>query len=88
MRAISGKGLLCLQEAAQEICGKSLNRIVTEVVFETLGMSRPSYVWQSEVERNHAVPHEQGETAGQRMEARCRGGSVWRLLPASALFFH
>ncbi len=54
----SGEGFVCLQEAAEAICGRSAQHLVRELVFEPLGMARSSYVWESRFADNHALPHE------------------------------
>ncbi len=55
----SSEGFVCLQEAAESICGRSAQRLVRELVFEPLGMTRSSYVWESHFDDNYALPHDE-----------------------------
>jgi CubicO group peptidase (beta-lactamase class C family) len=57
----SGEGIQLLQMVVEEITGRGLEELSRERVFEPLGMTRTSYVWQEEYEQNHALPHNEFE---------------------------
>ena len=53
----SGEGYVWLQKAVEHVCGDPLERIAIRLVFEPLGMTRSSLVWQDRFEPDHAMPH-------------------------------
>lgn len=55
--AYSGEGLTLLQFVIETITGKSLEMLAQENVFQPLGMTRTSYVWQAAFESDDAVGH-------------------------------
>jgi len=55
----SGEGIQLLQMVVEETTGRDLQQLAQEKVFEPLGMSRSSYVWQPAYEDNCAVPHDE-----------------------------
>jgi CubicO group peptidase (beta-lactamase class C family) len=55
----SGQGIQLLQLVVEEITGQDLQQLAQERIFEPLGMSRSSYVWQPAYEDNHALPHDE-----------------------------
>jgi CubicO group peptidase (beta-lactamase class C family) len=55
----SGEGIQLLQMVVEEITGRDLQELAQERIFEPLGMSKSSYVWQPEYEHNHALPHDE-----------------------------
>ncbi len=71
----SGEGFVCLQKAVETICAKSTDRIMAELVFEPLGMTRSSYIWQGYFDENYALP--QTESAASPL-------SKWQPEQASA----
>jgi CubicO group peptidase (beta-lactamase class C family) len=54
----SGEGFVWLQRVVQRVTGEDLDTTMRRLVFEPLGMHRPSYVWQPAFEQNHADPHD------------------------------
>jgi CubicO group peptidase (beta-lactamase class C family) len=60
----------------EEITGKDLETLAQEKVFQPLGMTRSSYVWQAAYEGNAASPHD--------AFGRPRGESIQRTKPDAA----
>ncbi len=54
----SGEGFLLLQRILEFIWDKPFHSLALEQVFEPLGMSRSSFVWQEEFESNYTIPHD------------------------------
>jgi CubicO group peptidase (beta-lactamase class C family) len=48
----SGEGFALLQMVIEEITGRGLEDLAREMVFDPLGMSRTSYLWEEEFEKN------------------------------------
>jgi CubicO group peptidase (beta-lactamase class C family) len=55
----SGEGIALLQMVVEEVTGRGLEELAREKVFDPLGMTRTSYVWQETWEENTAAPHDQ-----------------------------
>jgi CubicO group peptidase (beta-lactamase class C family) len=55
----SGEGFALLQMVMEEVCGRGLEELAREKVFDPLGMTRTSYVWQETWKENAAAPHDQ-----------------------------
>jgi CubicO group peptidase (beta-lactamase class C family) len=55
----SGEGIVLLQRVVERVTGTGLEALARARVFDPLGMTRTSYVWQESWEANHAVPHDQ-----------------------------
>jgi CubicO group peptidase (beta-lactamase class C family) len=75
----SGEGIQLLQTIVEETTGRDLQQLAQEKVFEPLGMSRSSYVWQAAYEDNYAVPHDEfGRPRGlsRRRRADAAGSMV------------
>lgn len=53
----SGEGFQLLQMVIEEITGDNLEALARERVFEPLGMSDTSYVWQPSYAGRYALPH-------------------------------
>jgi CubicO group peptidase (beta-lactamase class C family) len=65
----SGEGFVLLQKAVEVVCRKSAERIVLELVFEPVRMTRSSLVWNARFEPNHAFPQtEPASPARQKWE--------------------
>ncbi|MGB7296433.1 MAG: serine hydrolase domain-containing protein [Candidatus Aminicenantales bacterium] len=45
----------------EEITGRGLEELAREIIFDPLGMTRTSYVWKEEFEKNYAWPHDEFE---------------------------
>jgi len=54
----SGEGINLLQMVIEEITGKDLERLAQEKIFQPLGMTLSSYIWQPEYDANYASPHD------------------------------
>ena len=73
------KGFDLLQMVIEEITGKDLEKLAQEKIFQPLGMTRSSYIWQPEFEANSAFPHDEfGRQRGWKIqESRAgAGGSM------------
>jgi CubicO group peptidase (beta-lactamase class C family) len=55
----SGEGYALLQMVVEQITGRDLETLARQKVFEPLGMTRTSYVWQKAFEGNVAQAHDQ-----------------------------
>lgn len=55
----SGEGISLLQMVIEEITGKDLETLAQGRIFQPLGMTRSSYVWQPVYEANTASPHDE-----------------------------
>jgi CubicO group peptidase (beta-lactamase class C family) len=58
----SGEGFIYLQRTVEQIEGKPLNEVMTELVFKPLGMSSSSYVWRPDFDEKTATGHDSGAT--------------------------
>jgi CubicO group peptidase (beta-lactamase class C family) len=58
----SGEGMVYLQRVVEELTGRPLDEILTERVFEPLGMTRSGLLWQEEWEADYALPHRSDST--------------------------
>src|SRR5439155_14647540 len=54
----SGEGFIYLQRVVEQIEGKSLNNIMTQLVFTPLGMASSSYVWRADFDERTATGHD------------------------------
>ena len=65
----SGEGIVLLQMVIEEITGKDLETLAQEMIFQPLGMTRSSYIWQPEFEANYASPHDEfGRPRGEKIQ--------------------
>ncbi|MEO7035074.1 MAG: serine hydrolase domain-containing protein [Polyangiaceae bacterium] len=65
----SGEGFVLLQKAVEVVCRKSAERIVAELVFEPVRMTRSSFVWHAGLDANHArAQAEEGMPAKPKWE--------------------
>jgi len=55
----SGEGIALLQMVVEEVTGRDLETLARQRVFDPLGMTRTSYVWQETFEANAARPHDE-----------------------------
>jgi CubicO group peptidase (beta-lactamase class C family) len=71
----SGEGINLLQMVVEEITGKGLEMLAQEKVFQPLGMTRSSYIWQPEFETNYVSPHDEyGKPRGMDIHPTGAGG--------------
>jgi len=54
----SGEGYVLLQRVIEEVTGKGLNELARERIFEPLGMSRSSFLFDSEMRGNYSLGHD------------------------------
>jgi CubicO group peptidase (beta-lactamase class C family) len=54
----SGEGFIYLQRVVEQIEGKPLNDIMTQLVFTPLGMASSSYVWRADFDECTATGHD------------------------------
>src|SRR5215470_5367177 len=54
----SGEGFLYLQRVVEAVTGEKLDRLAQKLVFEPLGMTRSSFVWERRFEDNRAYGHD------------------------------
>jgi len=55
----SGEGIALLQMVVEEVTGRDLETLAQEKIFQPLGMTHSSYIWQPEFEANYASPHDE-----------------------------
>ena len=55
----SGEGISLLQRVMEKRMGRGLEELARQKIFQPLGMTRTSYVWQTAFEDNHALPHDE-----------------------------
>lgn len=76
----SSEGIILLQMIVETVTGRDLEALTQEKIFQPLGMTRTSYVWQPPFEANYASPHDEyGRPRGekiQRTEADPAGSMV------------
>ncbi len=75
----SGEGIALLQLVVEEVTGRGLEELAQDRIFDPLGMTRTSYVWQDEFEDNHAVPHDEFERA-KRLDRRRDADAVGSMM--------
>jgi len=63
----SGEGFGYLQLAVMDVTDETLEELMERLVFEPLGMTSSSYVWQDRFDENLALPH---GTNGELLEKR------------------
>jgi len=62
----SGEGFGYLQKVVEKISGLSLNEFMQKEVFDPLGMSSSSYVWQEKYEKTTSYPHSMMVEVGKK----------------------
>ena len=76
--AYSGEGILLAQRTAEAIAGKSAEQLMRERIFQPLGMTRTSLVWQPQFESDFANAYDaRGKSRGpQRRKTPDAAGSM------------
>ncbi len=65
----SGEGIALLQMVIEVVTGRDLEALAQEMVFQPLGMTRSSYIWQPDFEDNYASPHDEyGRQRGEKIQ--------------------
>jgi CubicO group peptidase (beta-lactamase class C family) len=65
----SGEGIALLQMIVEAVTGKDLEALAQEKIFQPLGMTRSSYIWQPQYETNYASPHDEfGRPRGEKIQ--------------------
>ena len=73
----SGEGFVYLQLAVMSLTGEPLDQLVDRLVFEPLGMTSSSYLWQERFEDAIAMPHgSDGEVLRKNRPSRGRGNAA------------
>jgi CubicO group peptidase (beta-lactamase class C family) len=72
----SGEGIALLQMIVEAVTGRDLEALAQEKIFQPLGMTRTSYIWQPQFETNYASPHDEF--------SRPRGENIQRTKPDAA----
>jgi len=73
----SGEGFVYLQLAVMEVTGDSLEELARRLVFEPLGMTSSSYLWQDRFEDVVALPHgAEGEVLAKNKPQPGRGNAA------------
>jgi CubicO group peptidase (beta-lactamase class C family) len=86
--AYSGEGIALAQLIVETVTGKSIEELMRERIFQPLGMTRTSMVWQPQFERDYANAYdEQGISLGpQRRRRADAAGSMQTTLRDYARF--
>jgi CubicO group peptidase (beta-lactamase class C family) len=65
----SGEGIALLQMIVEVVTGRDLEALAQEKIFQPLGMTRSSYIWQPEFEENYTFPHDEyGRPRGAKIQ--------------------
>lgn len=74
--AYSGEGLYLLQLVIETITKQALEDLARTQIFEPLGMTKTSFVWQNDFDQNHALGHnydEEPQALSKRSSANAAG---------------
>jgi CubicO group peptidase (beta-lactamase class C family) len=66
----SGEGYVYLQRVVEHLTGETLDRYLERAVFEPLGMTDSSFLWEKRFEDNHASPHDGEGAPGRKWRPR------------------
>jgi len=65
----SGEGIALLQMIVETVTGRDLEALAQEKIFQPLGMTHSSYIWQPQFETNYASPHDEfGRPRGEKIK--------------------
>jgi len=85
--AYSGEGIALAQLVVETVTGKSAEALMRERIFQPLGMTRTSLVWQRRFEDDYANAYERGKSLGpQRRQQPDAAGSMQTTLHDYARF--
>jgi CubicO group peptidase (beta-lactamase class C family) len=73
--AYSGEGLALLQLVIEKITGKGLQELAEQKVFNPIGMTRSSYVWEPKFENDYAMGHDENEVLLGKKKRKKAGGA-------------
>lgn len=62
----SGEGYIWLQRVTERVMNEPLEAVLRRLVFQPLGMTRSSYIWQPAFEANYAAPHNSAKQPGPK----------------------
>jgi CubicO group peptidase (beta-lactamase class C family) len=62
----SGEGFVYLQKVVERLTGEPLNEVIRKSVFEPLGMSNSTYVWQDRIDAQMSTGHNQTNVPSQK----------------------
>ncbi len=79
----SAEGFLYLQKVVEKITGEDLDTTMRRLVFDPLGMSDSSYVWQARFDRDFAKPYD-GAVRQGIVPKYTAAKSAWTLLTTAA----
>lgn len=73
----SGEGFVYLQKTLEHLMGEPLDAIVKKLVFDPLGMTSSSYVWQERYESRKAYGHDPfGRVTGRRKPSEANAAAT------------
>jgi CubicO group peptidase (beta-lactamase class C family) len=73
----SGEGFVYLQRAVMALMGEPLDQLARRLVFQPLGMTSSSYLWQDQFEDRVALPHNaDGEVLNKNKPQAGRGNAA------------
>jgi CubicO group peptidase (beta-lactamase class C family) len=84
----SGEGFGYLQRAVMQITGEPLQELAQRLVFQPLGMTSSSYIWDDRFEANLALPHADGEVLPKRKPGRGQGHAAATLHTTATDYAH
>ncbi|MCK4766032.1 MAG: beta-lactamase family protein [Candidatus Aminicenantes bacterium] len=73
----SGEGFVFLQRVVEKLTGKKLEDFMREMVFQPLGMTESSFVWEKKYEEQSAAPHDY--LLSKRLRRGSRGNAAHSL---------
>jgi CubicO group peptidase (beta-lactamase class C family) len=81
----SGEGFVYLQHAVMDITGETLDQLARRLVFDPLGMTSSSYLWQESFESIVALPHDADGETRRKYKPRTGNGNAAASLHTTAL---
>jgi CubicO group peptidase (beta-lactamase class C family) len=81
----SGEGFVYLQHAVMDLTGETLEQLARRLVFDPLGMTSSSYLWQESFENVVALPHGAGGETLRKYKPSAGTGNAAASLHTTAL---